>query len=321
MRYTASEKKEIIDIVSASEIGVEKTLKELGIAKSNFYRWYAVYQEEGFDGLLSKAHNRKHFWNKIPSNERERIVEFALEHEALSPRELATKYTDEKKRFISESSVYRILKSRGLITSPAWIVMSASDKFHNQTKRPNEMWQTDFTYLKVTGWGWYYLQTVLDDHSRYIVDWDLSLSMEEQDVERLIESAMLKEGIDKKHAPKLLSDNGPCYIAGDLKDFLKERGVKHIHGQPLHPQTQGKIERWHRSMKNVVKLEHYYFPEELKRAIAEYIEYYNTQRYHESLENLTPEAVYRGFGERILNERKLIKESTMRERKSRNDAA
>ena len=210
MRYTASEKKEIIDIVSASEIGVERTLEELGIAKSNFYRWYGAYHEYGFDGLLPKSHNRNQFWNKIPAKERERIVEFALEYEDLSPRELATKYTDEKKRFISESSVYRILKSRG---------------------------------------------------------------------------------------------------------------VKHIHGQPLHPQTQGKIERWHRSMKNVVKLEHYYFPEELKRASAEYIEYYNTQRYHESLENLTPEAVYRGFGERILNERKLIKESTMRERKRRNDAA
>jgi transposase InsO family protein len=98
-------------------------------------------------------------------------VELALDRPELSPRELAVTYTNEQACYVSESTVYRLLKSRDLITSPAYILMQASDQFQHPTKRVNEMWQTDFTYCKVAGWGWYYLSTVLDDYSRYILAW------------------------------------------------------------------------------------------------------------------------------------------------------
>jgi len=318
MRRSAHEKKTIIDLVERSEIGVKRTLQELGIPRSNFYRWYAAYKEYGYDGLLPQKSTRNQYWNRIPEKERQDILEYSLDYEDLSPRELAFKYTDEKKRYISESSVYRILKSHGLITSPAWIVMQASDEYKHKTSRPNQMWQTDFTYLKVQGWGWYYLATILDDYSRYVVHWELCKTMQKDDVERVVQHALQKEGINKQNAPKLLSDNGPCYIANGLDEYLSNLGVDHIRGKPLHPQTQGKIERWHRSMKNVIKLQHYYLPSALQHEIDGFVDYYNNDRYHESLSNLTPESVYRNYGSQILKERKRIKISTLNHRRRLN---
>ena len=313
MRRSASEKMEIIKIVSESELGVTRTLKELGIIRSTFYEWYNRYKEHGFEGLLPKAPERKHYWNKIPESERNKVVEFALDRPELSPRELAVKITDEKGWFISESSVYRILKERDLITSPAWIVMSAADEFKDKTTAPNQMWQTDFSYLKVVGWGWYYLSTVLDDYSRYIIHWELCKHQKQEDAERVITSAVIKSGLELNERPKVLSDNGPCYIASGFDDYLNSIGIKHIRGQKLHPQTQGKIERYHRTMKNVIKLEHYYLPGELKGKIKEFVNYYNNERYHESINNVTPADVYFGRKNEILEKRREIKIKTLAE--------
>ena len=145
MRRSASEKLEIIRIVEGSELGVKRTLEELGINRSTFYEWYRNYLEHGFEGLKPKVPNRKSFWNKIPDQERNKVVEFALEKTELSPRELAFHITDNQGWFISESSVYRILKERGLITSPAWILMAAADEFKDKTTYVHQQWQTDFS--------------------------------------------------------------------------------------------------------------------------------------------------------------------------------
>ena len=165
-------------------------------------------------------------WNRIPDEIREDVVEFALEHEDLTPRELAVKYTDEKQYFVSESSAYRILKAADLITAPAHVVIRAADEFRDKTTRPNELWQTDFTYLKVIGWGWFYLSTILDDHSRYIVAWKLCTTMKASDVTETLELALEASGCDEVtvvHKPRLLSDNGSSYVAGDLADFLDDK--------------------------------------------------------------------------------------------------
>ena len=123
-------------------------------------------------------------WNRIPDEIRAQIIEMALDHPELSPRELAVRFTDEKRYFVSEASVYRLLKSQDLIHSPAYIVIKAADEFREKTTAPNQLWQTDFTYLKITGWGWYHLSTVLDDFSRFIVAWKLCATMKAQDVSR-----------------------------------------------------------------------------------------------------------------------------------------
>ena len=119
-----------------------------------------------------------------------------------------------------------------------------------------------------------------------------------------------------KNRPRLLSDNGPSYVSSELADWLQDHGIEHTRGKPYHPQTQGKIERWHRSLKNQILLENYYLPGELKMRIEEFIIYYNTRRYHESINNLTPEDVFLGRGNAILEERQKIKLKTMKKRKA-----
>lgn len=178
------------------------------------------------------------------------------------------------------------------------------------------MWQTDFTYFKILGWGWYYLSTVIDDFSRYIVHWELCRNMKVNDVQRTVDTAIKKANLRKGQTPKLLSDNGSCYVADELKNYLEDRhAMKQIHGKPAHPQTQGKIERYHRTMKNVVKLHHYYSPEELEKALEEFVNRYNNERYHESLQNLTPADVYFGRADEVLKIRQQIKSETLKRRK------
>lgn len=318
MRHSQSEKMEIIRIVEKSSLGVKRTLAELDINRSTFYDWYRRYSEGGYNALASKPPNRRRFWNAIPPDVKKKVVETALEHLDKSPRQLAWYLTDNQGYYLSESSVYRILKANDLITSPNYTVISAKDKFDQPTTRVNQMWQTDFTYLKVIHWGWYYLSTVLDDYSRYILSWKLCTGMSTDDVTDTIDLAIAESGVDHvyvRHRPRLLSDNGPCYISGDLKEYLTETGLTHTRGRPYHPQTQGKIERYHRSMKNILLLDNYYSPDELKLQIENFVEYYNNKRYHESLENCTPADVYTGRNVRVIEERQRIKERTMKLRK------
>jgi len=321
MRYTQAEKMEIIKTVENSELSVKKTLEELDVKRSTFYRWYNSYLEAGYDGLADRKSSPKKFWNKIPELVEQEVVDTALEYPEKTPRELAWYITDTQEYFISESSVYRILKVYDLVASPVYVLIKASDKFKHPTTRINELWQTDFTYFKVLGWGWYYLSTVMDDYSRYIISWKLFSSMTADDVKQTLDLAVEKTGVDKVHVchrPRLLSDNGSCYISGELKKYLEEHSIGHVRGAPYHPQTQGKIERYHRTMKNLVKLQHYYMPGELEREIGQFVEYYNNQRYHESLDNLTPADVYYGRDKQILSKREKIKKKTLKLRKKQN---
>jgi transposase-like protein len=169
MRYTQAEKLEIIRLVEKSTLSVKQTLAELGVPRSTFYRWYLKYQEDGPDGLNDRQTGPRQFWNRIPQGVKDHVVKTALEQPDQSPRQLAWQITDKEEYFISESSVYRILKGFDLIEHPAFEMVTAADEFERKTKRVNEMWQTDFTQFKVIGWGWYYLCTVLDDYSRYIL--------------------------------------------------------------------------------------------------------------------------------------------------------
>ena len=314
MRYRASEKLEIIRTVEASHLPVKRTLAMLGIPSSTYYDWYARWVEGGLDALADQSPRPKSVWNRIPDEIRRDVVEFALEHEDLTPRELAVRYTDEKRYFVSESSAYRILKAEDLIAAPAHVVIRAADEFRDKTVRPNELWQTDFTYLKVIGWGWFYLSTILDDHSRYIIAWKLCTTMKTGDVTDTLDLALQASGCDRAtvvHKPRLLSDNGSSYISSELADWLEDRQIDHVRGAPYHPQTQGKIERWHQTLKNRILMENFYLPGDLRQQIDAFVDHYNHRRYHESLENLTPADVYFGRGQTILKQRERIKRKTI----------
>jgi transposase InsO family protein len=210
MRYSASEKAEIIRLVGQSALPVRRTLEKLGFPRATFYRWYDLYHTGGPEALGDRSPRPDRVWNRIPDDIRERIVQLALDEPALSPRELAVRFTDTESYFVSEASVYRLLKAHDLIASPAFIVMKAADEFKDKTTAPNELWQTDFTYLKVIGWGWFYLSTILDDFSRYIITWKLCTTMKVEDVTATLDLALKVSGLDHAkviHRPRLLSDN------------------------------------------------------------------------------------------------------------------
>ena len=217
--------------------------------------------------------------------------------------------------------MYRILKRYDLIESPAFEVIQAAEQFKHPTKRVNELWQTDFTYFKIMGWGWYFLSTILDDYSRYILAWKLTPTMSAIDVQETLQIALDKTGLDHvlvEHRPRLLSDNGSCYLSKDLKSFLESKHMEHTRGAPYHPMTQGKIERYHRSMKNIVKLQNYYSPWELERELVSFVEFYNHQRYHEALDNMTPADVFFGRQKEVLSKREEIKRRTLQQRRLHN---
>jgi putative transposase len=317
MRYPASEKSEIIRLVEQSHLSARRTLEKLGIPRATFYRWYDRYRE-GPEALADRRSRPDRVWNRIPDDIRAQIIDLALEAPELSPRELAVRFTDERRYFVSEASVYRLLKAHDLITSPAYVVIKAADEFRDKTTAPNQLWQTDFTYLKITGWGWYYLSTVLDDFSRFIVAWKLCATMRANDVTSTLDMALAAARLDHvavAHRPRLLSDNGASYISEDLATWLSAKGMKHLRSAPYHPQTQGKIERWHQTLKNRILLDNYYLPGELERQVEAFVTYYNHARYHESLDNLTPADVYFRRAQTILAERARIKRMTIANRR------
>ena len=318
MRYPASEKLEIIRLVEQSHLPTKRTLEKLGIPKTTFYRWYDRYLVGGPEALEDRRPTPSRVWNRIPTSVRDKIKDLALKESELSPRELAVRFTDTEKYFVSEASVYRILKSYDLITSPAYVVLSAADEFQDKTTRPNQLWQTDFTYLKVIGWGWFYLSTILDDYSRYIIAWKLCTTMRTEDVTDTLDLALHASGCDQAtvlHKPRLLSDNGSSYISGELAEWLEDQKMDHVRRAPYHPQTQGKIERWHQTLKNRILLENYYLPGDIQQQIDAFVDHYNHRRYHESLQNLTPADVYFGRGQTILKQRERIKRKTIETRR------
>ena len=318
MRYPASEKLEIIRLVEQSHLPVNRTLEKLGIPRATFYRWYDLYQAGGPEALDDRSPRPDRVWNRIPDDVRERIIELALDEPSLSPRELAVRFTDTEGYFVSEASVYRLLKAHDLIASPAFIVMKAADEFRDKTTAPNQLWQTDFTYLKVIGWGWFYLSTVLDDFSRYIIAWKLCTTMKAEDVVATLDLALTASGLDQAkvvHRPRLLSDNGASYVSADLAKWLDGQDMDHVRGAPYHPMTQGKIERWHQTLKNRILLENYYLPGDLEAEIGAFVAGYNHLRYHESLGNVTPADVYFGRGQTILMKRERIKRQTIANRR------
>ncbi len=318
MRYPASEKLEIIRLVEQSHLGVGSTLDKLGIPKTTFYRWYDRFLAFGDAGLEDRNSSPGRVWNRIPDDVRGQIIDLALEETQLSPRELAVRFTDTRGYFVSEASVYRLLKAHDLITSPAFVVIKATDEFRNKTTAPNQLWQTDFTYLKVIGWGWFYLSTILDDYSRYIIAWKLCTNMTAADVTATLKLALEASGCNRAkvlHTPRLLSDNGSSYISGDLAEWLEDHGMDHVRGAPYHPQTQGKIERWHQTLKNRILLENYYLLGDLENQISAFVDHYNNRRYHESLANVTPADAYFGRDTAIIERRNRIKKLTIQHRR------
>jgi len=297
-------------------------LGDLGIPRSTYYKWRKTYDEDGLSGLARTKPKARHIWNRLTDTERQRILEIARLHPELPSRLLAIKITDEESFSVSESTVYRILKDNNLIAPRPLPEMPAKKEWQHKTKGPDELWQTDATNIFVVGWGYYKLIPVEDDYSRKIIGYDVlpdetGFSFADV-VEIAIENAR-KEGhlVDKDNMPALYTDNGPGFISEVMADYLENHKIRHILGTPYHPQGRGKIERFNRTIKDKLCLVIYCSPEELKKAVDEAITAYNA-RPHESLGNVSPNDVYAGRKEEILERRREKKRLTMERRKAYN---
>jgi len=241
----------------------------------------------------------------------------ALREPDRSSREVACWLSDYAGFAVSESSVYRVLKRHGLVRERKVLGFPAGKEYRIKTTRVNEQWQSDASYFFVVGWGWYYLISVVDEYSRMILAWDVKEDMTAESISEVVEEAVEWTGMKKvpvEDRSRLVSDNGPGYLAHAFEDYLRMLGIRHIYCSPHHPQTNGKLERFHETLKARVNLLVYLSPEELRRAIAEFIEYYNHRRYHEGIGNVAPADVYYGRRQAILKRREELKRITLQER-------
>ena len=315
------QKLNILRHVESSELPVRQSLARLEVPVSTYYRWRSNFRQFGIEGLRDKCASKTKGWNRLLPEERETILDVAEEDTELSSREVACLITDTKGFSVSESTVYRLLKRLNLVKPRDIKTFPAGPEYTFKTHRPNEQWQTDSTYILVKNWGWYYLISVLDDFSRRILAWRLRYCQDAGAFSEVIEDAC--DTTDMNDVPiddraRLLSDNGAALVSKSFGDYLETKGVGHIFTAPYHPQTNGKIERYHRSLKEKIHLVVWETPDELERQIGGFIEYYNTRRYHEALGNVTPDDVYFGRKESILHQRAKTKELTIARRREYN---
>lgn len=315
---------EIADLIWKVEVyggKLSTILKELGIPRSTYYKWRGAFRAKGHEGLKKVPASRQRIWNRLLPEERRRVLEVARLHPELSARLLAVKVTDEEEFSVSESTVFRILKENGLITPRPVTDMPAAREWKHKTKRPDELWQCDATNLFVVGWGYYKLIPVQDDFARKIIAHALKPGETAHTISDVVELAVERaraEGHLKGcEMPKLYSDNGSGFTSKLMEEYLTARGIRHIFGTPYHPQGRGKIERFNRSIKEKLCLVVYCSPEELERAIDEAIGTYNNTP-HESLDNVSPNDVYAGKKEAILQKRHEKKNLTMERRRQYN---
>ena len=315
---SAVEKARVLASVAASPLAKRRVLRDLGVPKSTYYRWLMRQQQQ--QGLEDRPGASAPPWNRLRPQEERSILEAAREMPELSSRQLAAWSTDNLAFAVSESTVYRILCREGLVKSPE-MQLKAGKEYHRKTSGPHQMWATDASYFKVIGWGYYYLVTVMDDYSRFILAHKLQRDMTTDSLIEVVQEAVDKTGMTEvpvADRTSLLSDNGSGYVSRGFRDYLHLVGIKHILAAPFHPQTNGKLERYHQSIKRDVKQVPYEMPSALEAAIAAFVAYYNYRRYHKALGNVTPADMLNGRREQILQRRKEVQVQTLERRRRYN---
>lgn len=318
---SAEQKLEIIRQVEGSGLPVRQALAVVDVPPSTYYRWRKRFRLQGRACLQDRSPYKGRVWNQILPEEREKILEVATLYPEWSPREVACHLTDHAGFSVSESTVFRVLKKQGWVKPREQKTFPAGPEYSVKTARPNQQWQTDATYLKAKNWGWYYLISVLDDYSRRILAWRLQPDMRTESFSEVIEMACEATGVDRETSgmrPKIVTDNGPALISEAFGDYLEAKGIGHILASPYHPQTNGKIERYHRSCKEQVNLIVHESPEQIEAEIGKFIIHYNAHRYHEGLGNVTPDDVYFGRRKGILEKRSRLKNKSINRRWRRN---
>ena len=320
---SGAEKAEVLDKVASSGLPKRKALGELGVPRSTYYRWLRRKEQQGLEDDVGGGNPP---WNKLTSQEVGSVLSAAKEMPDLSCRQLAAWITDNMGFSVSESTVYRILRREGLVNRPE-MRLAAGKEYHRKTTGPHRMWATDASYFRVMGWGYYYMVTVMDDYSRFILAHKLQRDMTSDSFIEVVQEAVDRTGMDQvpvEDRTRLLTagDNGPGYVSRAFRDYLGMVGIKHILAAPFHPQTNGKLERYHQTLKRDVNQLPYeilfVLPSDLEAAIVAFVSYYNYRRYHKALGNVTPSDVLKGRRPEILRRRKEVQAQTIERRRRHN---
>ena len=299
--------------VQASTAPTRQMLKQLGVPKSTYYRWRVMTRPPGRPA-------RRVPWNRLTEGELQRVLSVARACPAWSSRQIAAWITDHDDFSVSESSVFRILKREGLVKRME-LRRPAGREYRHKTTAPHQLWATDASYFRVVGWGYYYMVTVMDDFSRFILAWRLQGDMTSASLIEVVQDAVDRTGmtdVPVEDRTRLLSDNGSGYISRLFREYLQLVGIRHILAAPFHPQTNGKLERYHQTLKRDVNQVPYDVPGELEAAIGEFVAFYNHRRYHKDLNDITPADMLAGNRDEILGRRKEVKDRTISRRRSSN---
>jgi len=305
----------VADLAERTELSVSVIVSWLGIGKGKYYDWRKRY------GKVNE-HNGKiprDFW--LEDWEREAIVDFFDHHPLEGYRRLTFMMLDEGVVAVSPSTVYRVLKAAGRLER--WNGRpSRKGKGFSQPSGPHEHWHTDIAYINISG-TFYYLCSILDGYSRSVVHWEIRESMREADVETIVQRARERHpGV----TPRLISDNGPQFIARDFKEFIRISGMTHVRTSPYYPQSNGKIERWHKTLKHtVIRPQAPSSLEEAKRMVGQFVDYYNNVRLHSAIGYITPADKLAGREKEIWRRRdqrlEAAREARRRKRQARRGAA
>jgi putative transposase len=309
-----------IEAMEAQGSGRRKRLKDYGISPSTYYAWKKRYDAGGITALNRHPRSGRRIWNRLTEAEEAKVLRVALDHPELSPRLVALHLTDNEGLSVSEPTVFRLLKSKGLIRPRPYDEMPAAKEWHHRTTRPDEIWQCDATQFVIPSWGRYKAIPVIDDYSRKILALPLKKDETSHSISDAIEEALenaRKEGHTVDAMPTLLTDNGPGFVGEVLWDYLRAHGMKHIFGAPYHPQTQGKVERLNRKIKEKMCLVVSCSPDELRAQLAKFTAEYNVTP-HGAIKNVSPNDMYAGRQEEILNRRIELKRLAIQNRKMKN---
>lgn len=321
MRFSPEEKVRLVEEL-ANEANLLERLRVLGIASSTYYGWKRRLAARGVAAFIAASSAPKRVWNRLSQAERDLIESEARKHTELSCRLLAVMLTEQHGVAVGETTVYRVLKPKGLVRQRPLDQRPAAKIWKKPTKAVDEIWQMDGTNFFVPEFGYYKAIPVIDDHSRKLLACPLLPDESGQSASDAMEMAMeaaQREGHVLEKRPTLLTDNGAGFSGDVLAKYLKARGVRHIFGAPYHPQTQGKVERFNRTLKERVNLWVHGTPDDLRAAIDKENETYN-ERPHEALKNVCPNDVYAGRKDEVLERRAKIRIETMARRYAYNMA-
>lgn len=287
----------VIDFVNywSEKTGIPgiKFISWLGIIPSKFYDWKRRYGKVNEHNSWIPRDSWLEEWEK------ESIINFCYKHPGEGYRRLTFMMLDADITVVSPSSVYRVLKSADPLNKWNRKSSSKGSGFKGPSV-PHEHWHTDITYLNICG-TFYYLCSVLDGYSRYIIHWEIRESMTEADVEIIIQRAKEKHPDEK---PRIISDNGPQFIAKDFKEFIRVSGMTHVRTSPYYPQSNGKIERWHQSLKKeCIRPKCPLSVNDARRIVGDFIIYYNMKRLHSSIGYIAPYDKLTGQEKQIFKER------------------